>query len=408
MNRKTGLLAAIFASAMLTATAGALAQDAKDIEIATVQPLSGPWARLGEESKIGAELAVKQINESGGIKALGGAKLKLVVVDGGDSPEKFKNATQRLVSEHPNLAGGMGAYVSSFTLAVTEVTERAGIPWLTLSYSPTITDRGFKHVFATSPTAVIQAEQGMPAIIDMAKQATGKAPTKVAIVMDNTPSPVGFTSKMHGDGLKQYGLELVTDEQFTPPLSDCGALMQKVRASRPDFLLLLLTATPDIKLCLEKLTELGLPRTRLPIVNNGGVLGSPDLLQVMNKDLLEGSLFITANWGAKGQEDFIKTFESETGEKWVTQDSISNYGHVMLLATAMEMAKSADPEKITEALHSMDISDGAAKFFPGGHVKFAENGLREDAPLVIVQWQDGVPLTVWPKESALADPIWPH
>lgn len=379
----------------------------KDVTIAIIQPLSGPWARLGELSRLGAQIAVEDVNNAGGIKSMGGAKLRLVVADGGDKPDTFKNAAQRLLSQEPDIVGGIGAYVSSFTLAVTEVTERAGVPWLTLSYAPSVTGRGFKHVFATSPTADQQAKEGMPAILAMAESATGKKPKTVGIVMDNTPSPVGFTKGMREGGLKALGLDLVVDEQFTPPLSDAAPLMQKVRAARPEFLLLLLTATPDIKLTTEKLTEIGLPRSRMPLVNNGGVLGSPDLLKVMGKDILEGSLFITANWGAKGQEAFIADFKKRTGEAWITQDSISNYGHVMLLAAALEKAGAADKAKVSQALHDLDLTDGAARFFPGGRVRFDEKGLRQDAPLVIVQWQNGVPVTVFPPASAQAQPVWP-
>ena len=54
-----------------------------------------------------------------------------------------------------------GSYLSSFTLAVTEVTERAQLPVLTLSYSDLLTDRGFKYIFQTSATAGLQAEQSL-------------------------------------------------------------------------------------------------------------------------------------------------------------------------------------------------------------------------------------------------------
>ena len=71
---------------------------------------------------------------------------------------------------------------------------------------------------------------------------------------------------------------------------------------RAALLLLLPTATPDIKLTLEKLCEIALQRTRLPVVNNGGPMGSPDLLRIVGKEMLEGAMVITANWGSKGME----------------------------------------------------------------------------------------------------------
>jgi branched-chain amino acid transport system substrate-binding protein len=55
----------------------------------------------------------------------------------------------------------------------------------------------------------------------------------------------------------------------------------------------------------------------------------------------------------------------------------------------------------------MDTREGPAKYFPGGRVKFDEAGRRVDADLAIVQWQNGVPVTVYPTASALAKPIWP-
>ena len=135
----------------------------KEVKVAVAVPLSGPWARNGELHLKGAQLAVDDINAAGGIKALGGAKLKLIVVDSGDSAEKAKNAAQRLLSQEPDLVGGTGAFVSSFTLAITEVTERAQLPWLTLSYSDQITGRGYQYVFQTSPTASKMAEAGQRA-----------------------------------------------------------------------------------------------------------------------------------------------------------------------------------------------------------------------------------------------------
>ena len=127
------------------------------MKIGVIVPLSGAWARQGQLVKMGAETAIAEINAGGGIKALGGAKLELVALDAGDSPEKAKNAAQRLVAQEPEVVGGMGAWLSSFTLAVTEVTERAELPWFTLSYADTITSRGFKYVFQSSPTGGTQS-----------------------------------------------------------------------------------------------------------------------------------------------------------------------------------------------------------------------------------------------------------
>ena len=394
------------AAAATLAARGASAQPA-EVKVCLITPLSGAWARSGDLARKGAELAIEDINAAGGIKALGGAKMRVIVADTGDSPASAKTTAQRLLAQEPDLAGGAGSEISSFTLAVTEVTERADLPWLTLAYSDLLTSRGFKYVFQTSPTADEQAAAAMPTILAVAK-AAGQTPKKMAIVMDNTPSPASFSKGMRGPELEKLGLTLVADQIYTPPLSDAAPIAQKVRAARPDLMMFLPTATPDIKLIMEKLSEVGLGAKRLPVISNGAPIGSPDLLKLAGKDIMDGTMFIIANWGAKDNEDLTTRFKAKTGESWITQDSISNYGHMWLLKEAIEQAGSPDRRKVREALHTMDLTTGpAAKTFPGGHIKFDDAGRRVGAPLVIVQWQNGVPVTVYPPEAAFAQPVWP-
>ena len=400
-RRRLAQLAA--ASPLLTGTAHA---QTPEVVFGLISPLSGPWAKSGDLSRKGAEMAIADINAAGGIKALGGAKVRLAVGDCGDSPEKSKNAAQRLLAEEPNLVGGAGAYVSSFTLAVTEVTERAGVPWFTLSYSDAITNRGFQYVYQTSPTADAQARAALPTLVALAKSTTGREPKKLGIVMDNTASPVSFTKGLRAGGAEALGMQIVVDETFTPPLSDAGPVMQRVRTARPDILLLLPTAVPDIKLTLEKMNEIGLGHGRLPAINNGGPMGSPDLLRVVGADMLEGVMFITATWGLKGMDALSAQFRARTGEPWISQDSLSNYAHMWILKNAIEAAGSTDRAKVNAAIKAMDDED-SAKYFPGGRVKFDAQGRRVGAGLVIAQWQNGVPVTVYPIERAVAQPIWP-
>ena len=100
----TGLATALIAPALVTlGTSNARAQET--IKVAVIAPLSGPWARQGQLIQLGAEMAVDEINEKGGIEALGGARLELLSADAGDTPEKAKNAAQRLIAQEPNLMG---------------------------------------------------------------------------------------------------------------------------------------------------------------------------------------------------------------------------------------------------------------------------------------------------------------
>jgi branched-chain amino acid transport system substrate-binding protein len=408
LNRRSAVIAAsAVVLAAICSTPVAVQAQQKNVKIAVIVPLSGPWARQGTLVKYGAETAVNEINAAGGIKAVGGAKLELVAIDAGDSAEKAKNAAQRLVAQEPDVVGGMGAWLSTFTLAVTEVTERAQIPWLTLSYSDTITDRGFKYVFQSSPTAGLQSTEAVSTILNLGKTATGKAPATAGIIGDNTASPVSFLKPMREGVLAKMGIKIVMDETFTPPLSDATPLMQKVRSTRPEFLLFISSTISDLKLGLEKLNEFRLAKGAAPIIANGAHMGAPEVLKNVPADLIEGVFFIVANWELKGQDRISDLYKKQSGEPWITQDGLAGYGHTWIIKEALERAGVADKVKVSEEIHKLDLKTGpAADAFPGG-VKFDAAGHRLNAPVVIVQWQNGRPLTVSPVDRAMAQPKWP-
>jgi branched-chain amino acid transport system substrate-binding protein len=397
-----------FLTVFLCAFAALSVQAQAPIKVGLVVPLSGPWARQGQVMRAAAELAVEQINAGGGIAAHGNRPLELVVFDTGDSVERAKNAAQRMVADEPDLVGVTGSYLSSFTLAVTEVTERAQIPMLTLSYSDQITSRGYDYVFQTSATGAYQSENALPLLLDIAEQASGERPETIGIVMDNTAASVAFVEPIvNGTALADNNLELLVNEVFTPPLANATPLIQRVRSRRPDLLLLLPTAISDTKLLLEKMNEFGLGRGRIPTISNGAAMGSPDLAANMPAALLEGVMSIVANWSTKGQEQMIADYMAFSGEPWMTQNPLCAFGHIWLIKEALELAPTVDSVAVNTALHSMDITTGAADYFAGGRVRFDATGKRIDAGILVIQWQEGKPVTVYPDDAAMGQIEWP-
>jgi branched-chain amino acid transport system substrate-binding protein len=380
------------------------AQQPKEVKVGLIVPLSGLYARPGAVMRMGAEMAIERINSEGGIKALGGAKLKLVVLDCGDTTEKAKNAAQRMVAEETDMVAASGSYLSSFTLAVTEVTERANLPMLTLSYSDLITQRGFKYIFQTSATSGSQAEQSLPVILETAKSA-GANPKTVAIVTDNTAASVSSVKPMRERLLKELGLQLVVDETFTPPLADATPLVQKVRAARPDLFFFLPTVISDAKLVLEKMNEFGMGKGRVPTIAFGIAMFEPDMLKTMSPELLDGMIGAVGSWGSKGHEAIIAELKGKYNEPWMTQNGVSTYADMLVIRDAIEKAGKADRAAVAEALHTMD--GGPSKYYPGGRIKFGPDGRREGATLTIIQWQSGVPVTIYPPELAVAKANWP-
>src|SRR5437879_5193876 len=83
----------------------------------------------------------------------------------------------------------------------------------------------------------------------------------------------------------------------------------------------------------------------------------------------------------------------------------STYGDMWLMKAALEKAGKADRLAVADGFRTLD--GGPSKYYPGGQLKFDEKGRRVGAGVVIVQWQSGIPVTVYPSDLAVAAPFWP-
>jgi branched-chain amino acid transport system substrate-binding protein len=97
------------------------------VNIGVIQPLSGANAQFGINCRNGIELVADEINAAGGIKTLGGAKINVIVSDATSNPTTAPTVAQRLIAQN-ELTAVLGAFASSLTLAISEVTARADIP----------------------------------------------------------------------------------------------------------------------------------------------------------------------------------------------------------------------------------------------------------------------------------------
>lgn len=373
-----------------------------EVKVGMVAPLSGPWARPGVLMRTGAEMAIEEINAKGGIKALGGARMRLVVADAGDSADKAAAAVRGLLASHPDIVAGSGAWLSSLTLAITEVTERETLPWLTFSFSDQITSRGFKYVFQTAPRASTFADKAAPTAAALAKSAG--APFKnIAAIYDNTPNPSGFVKEFREKVAPSMGVNLVMDEVYTPPLSDASTLIQRLRRAKPDALYLLATNPQDYKLLLDKLKEYNI---KLPLLGHGGPVLDPAVLAAVGPEALEGMITTVAAWPGKAHATLEKNFMAKTKEPFLTQDSIVPYSEMYILKEALELTKSIDRVKLGQTMHTMKLTEEqTGNVFPGG-VSFDERGLRRGETVMLVQWRKGKPILVYPSEIAAAAPVW--
>jgi branched-chain amino acid transport system substrate-binding protein len=154
------------------------------VNIGVIQPLSGANAQSGISCRNGIELVADDINATGGIRALGGAKINLVVSDATSNPTAAATAVQRMIAQN-DLTAILGAFVSSLTLAISEATARADIPFLTQSYADEITGRGLESVFKVTATATVLGRAQVNHTLGIA-EASGTKMDKIAIMYEDT------------------------------------------------------------------------------------------------------------------------------------------------------------------------------------------------------------------------------
>jgi len=306
------------------------------------------------------------------------------------------SAAQRVLTRE-KISAGIGSWLSSFTLGVTEVAERLQVPWLTLSYADSITERGFKYTFQSSPVSGLQAEQALDLVVDIGKK-NNRPIKKAALVGDNTAATVFFFKPLREKLLAAKGIELVADEVWTPPLADATSIVQKLRTAQPDIVFYGATNFPDSVQVLQKVKEFGV---KTAIQGVGAWLVTPEYVKTIGKETLDSIQTVVAAHPMKGQEELVKKFKQRTGEPFMTQDPLCTYAHVWIIKEAAEQAKSADPKAIRDAIAKLDLTSGpaASSLYPN-RIKFDDRGRRVGASPIIVQWQDGEPYTVVPTAVA--------
>ena len=126
------------------------AAEENEIIVAALLPFTGTNAAWGTRNDRGIRLMIDKINQLGGIKSLGGAKIKYVTADTESKPEIAQSQAEKLVAQH--VIAVFGCNQSPSTITSTQVLERKKIPLIcTSDFDPLITSRGFKYIFRTTP-----------------------------------------------------------------------------------------------------------------------------------------------------------------------------------------------------------------------------------------------------------------
>ena len=382
-----------------SAAAGALATfgigksaAAEPVNIGALYPVTGSFAQIGQGCVNAAKLAAQMINDAGGIKSLGGAKLNLIVSDVQSDPTVTRTETDRLISGY-KLSAIHGCFASALTLIASEVAERAKVPLLTGSSSDQLNkDRHYTFTPFSRASQFAQAQLQMSKLV-------GDQP-KVAVIFENTAFGTSTSNGLR-EQAPGLGVEIVLFEPYSAGLSDASPLINKVKASGAN-MLFPVSYLNDLILIIRAIKQLD-----LKIAINGGSGGFviPDFYR--NVGAAADGLLGVAHWNhdinAKAQE-VNAVFQKQYGE-FLFEYAGGLVAQTFMIADAVERAASTEPQKVRDAIATLDVSEGYAAMCPGGRVKFGSDGKNIYAHPVGVQWQNGDLATVFPKDDARAQLI---
>jgi len=374
----------------------AVAKD-KVIRIGNILPLSGPSASVGVQGKNAREMAVEEINNSGGIKSLGGAKIEMIYVDSKGDPTVGVTAAERLINTNKvNLI--TGCWNSAVTYPATQVAERYGIPFIVpVSVRDTITERGFKYTFRIAAKDSWWTRDQLRFLADMEKEFNVDLKT-LALVYENGDWGTGFAEgwkKMAPD----YNFKVVLDEPYPSTASDLTPLVMKIKRTNPDVIMLVSNAS-DAILLTNTMSEMKVkPKA---IVASGGGHADPKFLEncAENAQYLFDEVEWESDLDKPGIDEKNAKFKERYGYK-LAGESVDAYASMYVIADALERAGSLKPKKIRDALAGTKLDKGPGMIVSYDAVEFDENGQNKNAGIVIVQVQkvDGKMerVTVWPK-----------
>jgi len=379
----------------------------KEVNIGLLVILSGGGADLGVMSRNGAQMAVEDINAAGGIKALGGAKVNLVIRDITSQASQCVMTAERMFTRQ-KLAAAIGCGRSEFTFSILPIVEKHRVPLVTSSIADKITASGCRYVFEECP----RGSQFGHMQVDFLKflQEKYNIPVRRVGVTYEDSSYGTATGKGIKERCKKAGYNVVLDQPYSASITDATPLVTKMRAANID-VAFLVSYTVDGQLILTTMDTMGFK----PLVIGGGAAFIwSDIVSAIG-DKINGVCSVGSwSWDAKiiyenpARRDVTRRYKERYGH-FMEEQAGEHYGMVWLIKEAIERAGSADPEKVRDSLANIKITpeDGMVAFFQPGYIEFDENGRNIHVYPTVIQWQNQEPRTVYPERSATAEVVRP-
>jgi branched-chain amino acid transport system substrate-binding protein len=391
------LMAAFFVGALAWGTSGP-ARGEGIIKIGAPLAATGPDAREGALTKDGYDLWADTVNTRGGVKVGPTTyKVQIVYYDDQSKPQISAELTDKLISQdHVNFL--LGPYGSPTTFADAAIVEKYKIPMVESNGAARrIFQQGYKYIFGVLSPADDYAAAMLKAAVSLRPK-----PETVAVL-----SADDLFSLEVANGAKDWadhnGLKVVYFQKYPANTADLSAALTSIKSLRPDVLI----GSGHLQ---ESLLIMKQAQTLTTDVKFFGfTVGptTPDFVKSLGP--AAEYVFASSQWTPDvkytgplfgSAQDYAKLFRIRYGFIPDYHAAESAAGG-LTLQLAIEKAGSLDPQKVRDALASLDV----VTFY--GRIKFNSDGLDVYKPMVTVQIQHGNVVTIWPPDVASAKASYP-
>ncbi|GAB4370718.1 MAG: amino acid ABC transporter substrate-binding protein [Kiloniellaceae bacterium] len=402
----TGLTIAGATAGLIAAGAAQGKVEGDTIVLGSANSLTGKYSSNGIDTQNGYDFAIKRINEMGGV-TVGGKQYKLAVkyYDDESTPARTAQLLERLI-EQDGVQYILGPYSSATTIAAAPVTEKYQVPMVEAEgASRALFNKGYKYLFAVLSTS----EQYLASAIDLAAEVAeknGKKPSdvRVAMVFENDAFSLDVRAGVV-EQMKQYGMQTVIDDKMPADLSDISATLTKVKALKPDVLVVsghnkgAVTAARQMKELQVEVPMVAMTHCEgAKITDQFGAAADGYLCPTQWAETLSYS---DKYFGSAAEYD--KSFkEAFPSYSTVPYQAAQASAAVIVWKEAFEKANSLDPQKVRDAIAATDIET----FY--GPIKFSEAGNNIAKPMVLRQVQNGDYNVVAPSKWASHELVWPR
>jgi branched-chain amino acid transport system substrate-binding protein len=350
------------------------------IKIGASMSVTGTYAKPGSYQKEGYDICIDELNGKGGLL---GRKVELVIYDDQSQPATAVKLYEKLITED-KVDAVMGPYSSAVSEAVANVTEKyKKVMVAPLAATTSIFKKGRKYIFMV----ITPAENYLDGLIDMAAKRGLKT---VAIINEDTLFPKASAAGT-AEAAKKRGMQVVLQEAYPKGNTDFSALLVKIKAANPD-VIAAGTYFDDAVAITRQMKELNVNPKMFGLTVGGDLPEFYDLLK-QNAEYVYGSTQWDESLPYPGQKEFLAAYTKKFKHE-PSYHAAAGYAGCLIYGEAVKRAGTLDADKVREQLLKMEIKTAF------GDYKVEPDGFQVAHKMVMLQWQDGKRVVVWPDDLA--------